>query len=104
MRVLRLSRENPAETEISELHVVVLVEKYISRLEVPVQDHVLLVIALAMTLTQSEEHLHEYLPDYIFRHEVFLCAAFFDELRHVAVFAVFHDDKELFLLFMDNPR
>jgi len=46
--------------------------------------------------------LHKDLPYDILCHEVFFSLAFLDELSHVPVLTVFHDDKYLLLISMDN--
>jgi hypothetical protein len=51
MSVLGLCGQNAAKAEIAQLHIVTLVEKYISWLEVSMQDHMLLILALTVTFT-----------------------------------------------------
>ena len=104
MGILRLSRQNAAQTEVAQFHIVVLVKEDIAGFEVSVQNYVLLVLSFAVTLAQRKEDLHEYLPDDIFGDEVLFCSALLNELRHVSVLAVFHYDVQLLLLFKDDPR
>lgn len=98
VRVLRLGGQNPAKPEISELHIVVLVEEKVARLQVSVQNDMLSIFFRRVALVERQQDLHEDLPDNVFSDEVFLRAAFLDKLRHVAIFAVLHHDQKFVLL------
>ena len=62
-----------------------------------------LFLSRRVAFVQSQKDLHEDLPDDIFRHEVFLSSALLDQLCHVSIFTVLHDDVELVLFFQDYP-
>jgi hypothetical protein len=51
MSVLGLCGQNAAKAEITQLHIVTLVEKYISWFEVSMQDNMLFILALTVAFT-----------------------------------------------------
>jgi hypothetical protein len=53
-----------------------------------------------VTFPQSQNDLHKNLPNDVFSHIVLLILAFLNELCHVSVLAVFHDNVELSGLFI----
>lgn len=55
-----------------------------------------------MTLAQREQDLHKNFPDYVLSNEVTLSAALLNELRHVAIGAVFHYYVQLARFLIDN--
>ena len=54
-----------------------------------------------VTLIKGQKNLHEDLPYDIFGDKVLLSPALLDELCHVSILAVFHDNQQL-LLFLQN--
>ena len=54
-----------------------------------------------VALIQSQKDLHEDFPDDIFSNEILLSSALLDKLSHITIFAVLHDDQQLFL-FLQN--
>ena len=52
-----------------------------------------------VALTERLQNLHEYFPDHIFSHEILLRFTLFDQLGHVPIIAVLHDDIDLPLIF-----
>lgn len=61
-----------------------------------------LVRSTSVAFLQSEQHLHEYFPDDILCNKVLVHFAFLDQLCHVAVLTVLHDDVEFALIFHDQ--
>jgi hypothetical protein len=56
-----------------------------------------------MAFSKCEDNLQEYFPYDIFSNIVLLGFAFFDKLGHVSILAVFHDNVNLFGIFINNP-
>jgi hypothetical protein len=96
--VLRFSRKDPRESKVSKLNVIALVEEDITRLDISMQNAA--EILVFVTLPQSQNDLHKNLPNDVFSHIVLLILAFLNELCHVSVLAVFHDNVELSGLFI----
>lgn len=99
MSVDRFVGQNARKTKVPQLHIVADVEKYIPRFNVSVQNFA--VFAL-VALLQGQNYLHEYLPDHVFSDVVLLGPALLDELRHVSVLAVLHDNVQAFRLFIHD--
>jgi len=59
---------------------------------------------MLMTLLQGQYYLHEYLPNHILSHVVFLVLALLDQLCHVAILAVLHNYVELPGLLIEYPK
>ena len=100
MSVLTLRRKYSAKAKIAKFDVVVGVEEEISWFEIAMQNHVGFVFARRMTFTQSQEDLHEKFPNYVFGKVVLLSATSLYNMRHVAIFAVFHHYIQFVLLFV----
>ena len=100
MRILTLRRKYSAKAKIAKFDVVVGVEEEISWFEIAMKNHIGFVLARRVTLTQSQQDLHEKFPNYIFRKVVFLGATPLYYMRHVAIFAVFHHYIQFVLLFV----
>lgn len=98
LSVLRFSRKDPRESKVSKLNIVALVEEDITRFDVSMKNAA--EILVFVTLPQSQNDLHKNLPNDVFSHIVLLVLAFLNELGHVSVLAVFHDNVELSGLFI----
>eukprot|EP00351_Strombidinopsis_sp_SopsisLIS2011_P005920 CAMPEP_0116873902 /NCGR_PEP_ID=MMETSP0463-20121206/5237_1 /TAXON_ID=181622 /ORGANISM="Strombidinopsis sp, Strain SopsisLIS2011" /LENGTH=149 /DNA_ID=CAMNT_0004516757 /DNA_START=2030 /DNA_END=2475 /DNA_ORIENTATION=- len=99
MSILGFSGKHSTKSEITKLDIVANIKENIAWLEISVQD---LAIWSIMTLLKCEYNLHEYLPNDIFSHKIFLCFTLFNQLRHVTILTVFHDDINTLLLFQDD--
>jgi hypothetical protein len=57
-----------------------------------------------MAMPQCLNNLHKYFPNDILCYVIFLSFALFNELSHITTLAIFHNDIESALFFVDNSN
>lgn len=61
-----------------------------------------LIRSTGVAFLESEKYLHENFPNYILSDKVLLCFALLDQLSHISILAVLHDNEKLLLFLFYN--
>ena len=90
LSILRMVVYGFSETEVSEFWVLAVIQEYVRRFYVPMQDH--LFIFASVTLKESQDYLHKHFPNKIFSNVLVILSALLDQLRQVPTCTVLHYD------------
>jgi hypothetical protein len=93
-------RKNSRKPEIPELDIILGIKEEVAWLDVSVENLALLPV---VALSQGKNYLQKDFPDNIFSNIVFLRFAFLNELSHIAVLAVLHDNVNLLRILIYDP-
>ena len=88
------------EAKVTKLNIITAVKENVRWLEITMQNFAAFDASI-VTFSKRQQNLHEDFPDNVLGHKILFRLALFDELSHISIFAIFHDNED-FLLVSDD--